>query len=471
MVQESTNTFSDGLISDLNPLTTPNTVLTDALNATLLTFNGNELVLQNDMGNAKIEGCKLTEGFIPLGIKEYGGILYIVSNNPKTNEIEIGSFPSPKPTKLTDISTTEVLQVDINMDENGNITNTTIPLLNTNIKLSNTRFHPGDKFIIFLNINNLSAISSTYNSTRKFYKLKLLSIEKGIETDITNTLVNQKIYTSNNIFENSNYWFVPSAYPSTEELTKYDQQNYVQIYQLRKSGQLYLRIELENIDDLKIKNTTNFLGSVLSNLDISTLLQIDSNTFSDVELIGDGTKSINELITDYNNINGVTLFLKSSNFIPKDQEIIKFTKSNQNSIYPILQLTNESGVFDNNFYLNFNLYLKALSQIKIDTIEIKLQIIDLNGDNQDSYVTKNITLSDFLTDEYQLNNILFNVGQSNNVVVIYTISCKNIYYDIEFEDFVIRDILDLSIDPSQWGNSENSDYEFYDYDLFDYLTI
>ena len=45
MVQESTNTFSDGLIKDLNPLTTPNTVLTDALNATLLTFNGNEYVL------------------------------------------------------------------------------------------------------------------------------------------------------------------------------------------------------------------------------------------------------------------------------------------------------------------------------------------------------------------------------------------------------------------------------------------
>ena len=94
MAQESTNTFSDGLIKDLNPLTTPNTVLTDALNATLLTFNGNELVLQNDMGNTKITGAKLPEGYVPLGIKEFGGILYIVSSNGEN--IEIGSFPSPE---------------------------------------------------------------------------------------------------------------------------------------------------------------------------------------------------------------------------------------------------------------------------------------------------------------------------------------------------------------------------------------
>lgn len=478
MAQESTNTFSDGLISDLNPLTTPNTVLTDALNATLLTFNGNELVLQNDMGNAKIkiapnaaESVKLENGFVPLGIKEHGGLLYIVSHNPKTGDTEIGSFPSPKPDKLTDISTTSVLNVSINMDDKGNIPNTITPVLNTNIKLSHTRFHPGDRFIVFLNFtNNLSAISSIYNSSRKFYKLKLLSIEKGVETDMTSTLVNQKKYISENTFENSNHWFVPGGYPSAETLTKYDLQSYVQIYKLRKSGQLYLRLETENIDDLRIRNTSSFLGNVLNTIDAPTLLKINSNIFSDIELTGNGVNSISELITAYNN-GTVILTLKSANFIPKAGEKIKFSKGNQTSIYPVLQIKNENGVLDNNFYLNFNLYLKALSEIKVDTVEIKLQIVDLAGVVSDKYVTKTVTFSDFITNDYQLNNILLNVGQSNNVVVVYTVTCKNAYYGLDFKDFIITDILDLSVDPSQWANSENADYEFYDYDLFDYLTI
>jgi len=86
MKQNSINTFNEGLNYDLNPLTTPNNVLTDAINATFLTFNGDELVLQNDAGNAKIpipgtndEFVTLNEGFYPIGMKEYGGVLYIIS--------------------------------------------------------------------------------------------------------------------------------------------------------------------------------------------------------------------------------------------------------------------------------------------------------------------------------------------------------------------------------------------------------
>ena len=45
MKKETTNTFNKGMVKDLHPLTTPNDVLTDALNATLITYNGNENVL------------------------------------------------------------------------------------------------------------------------------------------------------------------------------------------------------------------------------------------------------------------------------------------------------------------------------------------------------------------------------------------------------------------------------------------
>ena len=54
--------------------------LTDALNATFVTYNGNELILQNDMGNSRIQDritgsiMGLKEGFIPLSMKEHGGI-------------------------------------------------------------------------------------------------------------------------------------------------------------------------------------------------------------------------------------------------------------------------------------------------------------------------------------------------------------------------------------------------------------
>nr|DAR76552.1 MAG TPA: hypothetical protein [Caudoviricetes sp.] len=65
-------------------MTTPNNVLTDALNATITTMNGNENVLQNDMGNARVESAYLPEGYIPIGMKEYGGVIYIASYNPVT---------------------------------------------------------------------------------------------------------------------------------------------------------------------------------------------------------------------------------------------------------------------------------------------------------------------------------------------------------------------------------------------------
>ena len=109
-MEESTNTFTGGLNQDLNPIATPNSVLTDAKNATFITFNGNEMSLQNDMGNTKLVytdpttseqvEVSLPKNYIPIGLKEYGGILYIVSKNSgnSTGEemIEIGSFPSPE---------------------------------------------------------------------------------------------------------------------------------------------------------------------------------------------------------------------------------------------------------------------------------------------------------------------------------------------------------------------------------------
>lgn len=94
--QVASNTFTEGLISDLNPLTSPNNILTDCLNGTLITYNGKEFVLQNDMGNAVVERASLPMGYVPIGVKEYNGIVYVVAYNPLAQRVQFGSFPSPE---------------------------------------------------------------------------------------------------------------------------------------------------------------------------------------------------------------------------------------------------------------------------------------------------------------------------------------------------------------------------------------
>jgi hypothetical protein len=51
--------------------------------------------LQNDLGNIKLNESSIPEGYIPLGMKEYGGIIYLALLDPINNKCEIGSIPSP----------------------------------------------------------------------------------------------------------------------------------------------------------------------------------------------------------------------------------------------------------------------------------------------------------------------------------------------------------------------------------------
>lgn len=386
MVQESTNTFSDGLITDLNPLTTPNSVLTDALNATLLTFNGNELVLQNDMGNTKVsEEAKLTEGFTPIGIKEHGGLIYIVSHNSETKETEIGTFPSPldlpeNPSLLIKID-------DLFLDENGTS-------LNQNRNLSkDITLSSGDGFIIFLKTSigeNFYDLFSSYDNTiRKFYKLKLISIDNGAEFDITDSLSFQyKIVDGVEV--KTKYWVVPLGNDETEisESLMERYSHLVQRYKPRKGGKLYLRIELENIDDFYINSPAN-------------------SRYPDFLVDGD------------------------------------------------------------DYFLKFNMFIKALSNLKPDTITLKLNYLNLtnNTENNETFI---IPVSEFL----DFTNVLqiINLNKDYNKILTYTITPSNENYGIIFEDFVISNTIDLSADPLSWMDSANADYEYEDYFHSDYKT-
>ena len=95
-MEQVTNTISKGLQLDVNPMVQSNDSLSDCLNGTIVTMNGNEVILQNDMGNRRIDNAFLPAGYQPVGMKEYGGIIYVAAYNPITNKSQIGSFPSPQ---------------------------------------------------------------------------------------------------------------------------------------------------------------------------------------------------------------------------------------------------------------------------------------------------------------------------------------------------------------------------------------
>lgn len=146
MIREQTvNTFENGIIMDLEPLKVPKSSLTNALNATLLTFNDNENSLQCDMGNGRVETAYLPSGYVPIGTTSLGGIIYIVSYNPIDKKCQIGSFPSPE-RNITSNKLREsglFLYNGLFVSDNGDIIRTLYKGL-----LCDFTLNPGDKFLV-----------------------------------------------------------------------------------------------------------------------------------------------------------------------------------------------------------------------------------------------------------------------------------------------------------------------------------
>lgn len=182
---QAQNTFNEGMVLDNHPLMTPNTVLTDALNATLVTMNGNEMVLQNDMGNAKVENAKLPPGYIPIGMKEYGGIIYIACYNPLTNKGQIGCFPSPQrqktATQISEITPTfKFPDVTYIKEENGEEWYKINSLLTKcEIFPKGTIIRSGDKFSVGLPIASMFGTDNV-DSTGEHYISNYDNVENGL---------------------------------------------------------------------------------------------------------------------------------------------------------------------------------------------------------------------------------------------------------------------------------------------------
>ena len=270
MKQEATNTFGDGMIMDLNPLTTPNNVLTSALNATMITYNGNEFVLQNDMGNGRVETAYLPSGYVPVGIKEYGGIIYVASYNPLTNKGQIGSFPSPERNISSEEAGTP--QQNINIHELFKFTpksgaTESYQKVSLFPEKSDTIIRPGDKFMLQfypqdgVTWNDLKKVITDFDNDgeNKLLKLRLAVLDSnGNLKDVTQQL--KRMSVDGQVVDSPEGFFMKMLdSPLSGDMNENDLENLrsstsaFNVYNNKLSGSLYIIVELNTITSFDVE--------------------------------------------------------------------------------------------------------------------------------------------------------------------------------------------------------------------------
>lgn len=306
--KETTNTFKDGLVMDLNPITTPNTVLTNCLNGTILTFNGNEHVLQNDMGNGRVETAYLPEGYVPIGTCSYGGIVYIVSYNPLINRSQIGSFPSPE----RNIESTELSDIKVTLSPNELVDNGEVVSFSVKKELID-EINPGDKFIVFSdNINGeyLSDFGNTDHIDGAFPKLWKLQIALLEDSGKVNILDNVKWYDNDyHILQNKDSFDETTSIKDVDEYRSVVSSAY-SVVNSKKSGKLILLASPETIDDFNCTWTVLDSKSTSTDKD-GNPINISANTYS-IGLDFNWQTSNNDI-----NISSVSLEIDNTSYIDK----------------------------------------------------------------------------------------------------------------------------------------------------------
>ena len=419
-MEQATNTFSKGLQMDTNPMVQGTDTLTDCLNGTLITMNGNEVILQNDMGNRRVNNAFLPSGYEPVGIKEYGGIIYVAAYNPITNKSQIGSFPSPQRKIDTEFSeeNSNLLSGEFyleNFFNKSNIEEDTF--LGINILKSDSFLVPlsndvvlraGDKFSIYspdlYNLDNVENNITNFNNiatdgTKRAYspKNKKYTLAVGILNsqnefvDITKTLCRWKIndgqsemqtYDSSysEIYKFNDGYFIAKEF-NNENFTKTDddakliktrQKIATNTYAYKLVGPLYLKATLNHIEGFNYTIRGIYSEDDGATLEVSGYITYNCNDGSD--------NSIENSNEDYQtfeegkpNFNGFDLI----NPITKDilQGSVKIGESVYNpdtNTYSVKIVKTYTGVrpnIENSNIFNFiigvnageNLYLKQLS--------------------------------------------------------------------------------------------------------------
>lgn len=353
MRKESNNQFSDGLINDLNPINTPNTVLTDNLNGTIITYNGNEYSLQNDMGNYKLQNCKLKANYIPVGIKEYGDILYIVSYNPLNEHVEIGSYPAPEriiESDKSDAGTQEIFSLFDNTNYIKTKGNDIYYKYSELIKQSVlSTFYDGDSGSLFLNPGdqfNLKGINDLNLSSVEYIKHFIVDENRRLY-DVQWAIDKQnELYGDSDELRNVT-WDVPGWLAIKVELANFEEFNV-------------------NVRQIKIPALIDYDFNI--NIDLNFQLKI-----RDLFLQKNG-------VADLQNNGYIYLSIKSD----KNNDLMS------NTTYPVTSLIWEDDVFYEiplndpmsqygylNWYPDANLYHLNIPNIKTSEISSKLDTITI----------------------------------------------------------------------------------------------
>lgn len=283
--QEATNTFQEGMVMDFNPLTTPDNVVTNCLNGTLITFNGNEYVLQNDMGNGRVETAYLPEGYVPLGTAELGGIVYIVSYNPFNNKCQIGSFPSPERNITSDelfedinnpvtISDEDFIEICENEECNDTDRCISAPIIKK--QLGDWVLHPGDKFLVCGNsINDNITCVSHYKDGEEikgYITFRFATIDNSGRIIYLDDL---KKYQIQNVFESNikEGTASSSASSNVDDYRRIVGSDY-NIFSSKIAGNLYIIGQLEVVDYIEsvtwnVLNIEDYIPETKPDTDVS----------------------------------------------------------------------------------------------------------------------------------------------------------------------------------------------------------
>lgn len=396
MKKETVNLFNKGLNYDLNPLTTPNDVLTDCVNGTFITFNGDELILQNDAGNTKIlvpetdsdpQYVQLSEGFYPIGMKEYGGILYIVSTDG-TN-IEFGSYPSPEVYKWKSTgNTTGTLVI-----ADSNLANFYKAFtLNDNLFTAGTKIIFKSEPSLNTDLTKFSAYTlsgEVLTKIKRLYNLRLVQLLENGEIDLTEDVWRKFLKTTPATVSPAlnPYWIAPAV-------------DFVYNCPNNFKGKLAVIIEIEDLKEFKLD---------------SLMIDGDRNLSIGVRASNEGTGSwgISKLKleyyfdngssvpVDFNSPDGEGIWKITPILVPTDAKSLNYTIKptfSYNSIpYGLSEFPNE---FSSKYILSGT--LDIVSELANIGIKLRLedQICEDDGVNPTGYKTyRKIAISDLEGDK------------------------------------------------------------------------
>lgn len=460
--KETSNTFSEGMVKDLNPINTPNTVLTDCLNGTLITYDGNEYSLQNEKGNYPLKNCKLKPNYIPVGVREYGDILYIVSYNPLDEHVEIGSYPSPE--TIHDADDMGKLSQTVNSvigSLSGNVNYSEIVELNQPLYIfygaseygpDEYKLNPGDLYKIS---KSDDLIFSKYEELKYFVfdeNRRSYDITENINNDKQNKQPTQGFYHVS--------WDIPgwiAVQPKFAEITDFS----INIKRIvvpsygNSDIKLNLNFQLTTDDILYTKNATNAAGDLKVKFTI-TAVKKDGTTTT----VGPNYTALSEIIdlkngslVFHSNDWGNELHLSASEYATLTIEAV-----------PYIEANNSVNVFYDNFAktLTFNLGQKG----SVDDFDIGKGRFWYNTDSKNLefnliFDTKGLANSSVMEEDVFLFYSLYKLD--NNPVSYIENNVVKYYENMPCKDWNIIGETTISLKMKEFtsANWNSSNYYFY----------